>query len=82
MRLNDWRRQAEEYRDIDRAIQRELEERMYVYILSEKAGQGGADNDLFTVGFYDPAGKFRPESDYGTKDEAAARVAYLNGSGR
>lgn len=79
MRLNDWHKQAEEYRDIDRAILRELEARMYVYILSEKAGHGGADNDLFTVGFYDPAGKFQPESDYGTREKAAERVAYLNG---
>lgn len=80
MRLNDWRRDAEQYRDIDRAIQRELEGRMYVYILSERAGFGGADNDLYTVGFYDPKGKFNPESDWGSKNEAAARVAYLNGS--
>ena len=28
MRLNDWRQDAEQYRDIDRAIQRTLEERM------------------------------------------------------
>ena len=52
---------------------------MYVYILSEKAGHGGADNDLFTVGFHDPQGKWHPDSDYETRDDAAARVHYLNG---
>jgi hypothetical protein len=43
----------------------------YVYIRSER--------DLFTVGFYDPAGKWQSESDYSTRAEAAARVHYLNG---
>ena len=52
---------------------------MCVYILSEKAGHGGADNDLYTVGFYDPNGKFQPESDWNTKYKAAERVNYLNG---
>lgn len=44
---------------------------MYVYIRSEPG--------LFTVGFYDPSGKWHSESDHGSADEAAARVAYLNG---
>jgi len=44
---------------------------MYVYIESERG--------LWTVGFYDPEGKWQPESDHNSKDEAAARVAYLNG---
>jgi len=34
---------------------------------------------LYTVGFYDPAGNWHSESDHDTRDEAAARVAYLNG---
>lgn len=44
---------------------------MYVYIQSEP--------HLWTVGFYDPDGKWHPESDHSSSDEAAARVAYLNG---
>lgn len=34
---------------------------------------------LWTVGFYDPDGKWHPESDHGTPGEAAERVHYLNG---
>jgi len=34
---------------------------------------------LFTVGFYDPNGKWNPESDHESADEAAKRVHYLNG---
>lgn len=45
---------------------------MYVYIRTEPS--------LWTVGFYDPEGKFQPESDYNSTTEAAARVAFLNGS--
>jgi len=33
----------------------------------------------FTVGHYDPEGKWHPESDWSTRNEAAARVNYLNG---
>lgn len=44
---------------------------MYVYIQSEP--------QLWTVGFYDPDGNWQPESDHPNRDEAAARVAYLNG---
>jgi len=44
---------------------------MYVYIESE-AG-------LWTVGFYDPIGKWHPESDHDSKVKAAARVHYLSG---
>lgn len=43
----------------------------YVYIRSEPW--------LYTVGFYDPAGKWHPESDHETAEAAAARVHYLNG---
>jgi hypothetical protein len=44
---------------------------MYVYIQTEP--------QLWTVGFYDPTGKFQPESDHSIREEAAARVHYLNG---
>lgn len=47
---------------------------MYVYIESEPS--------LWTVGFYDPTGKWEPEGDYVSKEEAAARVAYLNGGSK
>ena len=53
---------------------------MYVYIISEKAGHQGATEDLFTVGFYRPDGKWEPESDHRTREEAAERTAWLNGS--
>jgi hypothetical protein len=46
---------------------------MYVYIQSEPG--------LFTVGFYDPSGQFQPESDHRDSEDAAKRVAWLNGSG-
>lgn len=49
------------------------EKTMYVYIHDKL-------ERLFTVGFYDPKGKWHPESDHKTADEAAARVAYLNGT--
>jgi len=44
----------------------------YEYIQSEP--------ELWTVGYYDPNGKWMPESDHDRPKEAAARVAYLNGS--
>lgn len=34
---------------------------------------------LYTVGFYDPEGKWHPESDYNTADEAVERIRYLMG---
>lgn len=43
----------------------------YVYINSEPG--------LWTVGFYQPNGKWEPESDHGSTEEAAKRVAFLNG---
>lgn len=43
----------------------------YVYIQSEPG--------LWTVGFYDPAGKWHPESDHSSHVLAAKRVNYLNG---
>lgn len=45
----------------------------WVYIQSEPT--------LWTVGFYDPAGKFHPESDWNSPGDAAERVHYLNGGG-
>ncbi len=44
---------------------------MYVYIRSE--------SQLWTVGFYGPNGKWNPESDHDSEEEAAKRVHYLNG---
>jgi hypothetical protein len=52
---------------------------MYVYLKnrSEPSGSSAA----FTVGFYDPNGKWQPESDHSTAQAAANRVAWLNGNG-
>jgi hypothetical protein len=57
---------------------------MYVYLRSETAGEDdqGSWDDLWTVGFYDPQGKWHPERDCATEEEAAERVAWLNGSRR
>ena len=44
---------------------------MYVYLNSEPG--------LYTVGFYKPDGRWEAESDHDSKEEAAARVSYLNG---
>jgi len=46
----------------------------YVYIRSEPT--------LWTVGFYDPDGRFQPESDHCSPEKAAERVAWLNGSAK
>jgi len=43
----------------------------YVYIESEPG--------LWTVGFYNPSGGWEPESDHTSKNDAAERVAWLNG---
>lgn len=43
----------------------------WIYIKSEPR--------LWTVGFYDPDGKFHGDSDHDNKDTAAERVRYLNG---
>lgn len=45
---------------------------MHVYIAH--------DNSFFTVGHYDPEGKFIPESDHSEREKAAERVAFLNGT--
>lgn len=44
----------------------------YVYVRSERT--------LWTVGFYKPDGIWESESDHDSPDEAADRVAYLNGA--
>jgi len=43
----------------------------WVYINSEPG--------LWTVGFYDPAGRWHTDEDYPNKQMAADRVHYLNG---
>jgi hypothetical protein len=45
---------------------------MYVYIRSEPR--------LWTVGFYAPDSTWHPDSDHESSEEAAKRVAWLNGS--
>ena len=36
--------------------------------------------NFFVVGFFDPSGKWHTESDQTTREEAAERVHWLNGS--
>lgn len=43
----------------------------WIYIRSEPG--------LYTVGFFEPGGKWHAESDFNDQGEAAARVHYLNG---
>ena len=47
---------------------------VWVYIRSEPR--------LWTVGFYAPDGTWHTDSDHATAEEAAARAAWLNGSGK
>jgi len=49
-----------------------MEVDMYVYISSEPG--------LWTVGFYQPDGKFVPESDHPSIVTACSRVSFLNGN--
>jgi len=44
---------------------------MYVFVESEE--------ELWTVGFYDPLGRWMSESDHSSSEKAAARTNYLNG---
>lgn len=44
---------------------------MWVYIRTEP--------NLYTVGFYDLAGKWHTDSDWETREAARKRVNYLNG---
>lgn len=48
---------------------------MWVYLHSEHS----AEHDLFTVGFYDPSGRWQADSDHASREEAAKRCAWLNG---
>ena len=48
-----------------------MDDTRYVYIKSEPG--------LWTVGFYDPSGKWHAESDHESSEAAANRVHYLNG---
>jgi hypothetical protein len=48
-----------------------MEPTSWVYIKSEP--------ELWTVGFYDPSGKWNADSDHDSREEAAKRVHYLNG---
>lgn len=53
----------------------------WVYILSESwIDDDGCAQKLWTVGFYDPDGKFKTDSDHNDREEAAKRCNYLNGS--
>ncbi len=47
----------------------------YIYIAPTN------EDRIWTVGFYNPVGEFEPESDHDSKEEAAERVAFLNGGG-
>jgi hypothetical protein len=51
----------------------------YVYICSERGSSFNEYKALYTVGFYDPEGKWQPESDWSDKEVAAERVHFLNG---
>jgi len=53
-------------------------ETKYVHLHSEGRHLGD-DHDLWTTGFYDPEGKWHPESDHSTEEEATERARYLNG---
>ncbi len=39
------------------------------------------DDRLYVVGFYDPSGRWVPESDWSIQEKAIDRVHYLNGGG-
>ncbi len=44
---------------------------MWVYVRSEPG--------LWTVGFFDPDGRWHSDSDHSEREDAATRVAFLNG---
>ena len=52
---------------------------MYVYLKTEKACKENDYHDLYTVGFYTPGGKWESETDWPEREQAANRVALLNG---
>jgi hypothetical protein len=47
---------------------------MWVYIRVK------SEPNLFTVGFYDPSGKWQTDSDHSSKEDAAERCSFLNGN--
>lgn len=51
---------------------------MYVYRHYQLAFRATGEV-LWVVGFYDPQGKWQPESDHESREEAAKRVHWLNG---
>jgi len=52
----------------------------WVYIRDERPmGYKGPWDSAWTVGFFDPQGKWQPDSDHDAPEKAAARVHYLNG---
>ncbi|MFM0009719.1 hypothetical protein PQQ86_29545 [Paraburkholderia sediminicola] len=55
---------------------------MYVYIETERVESEDEFTRVnYTVGFFDPSGRWRLESaDHGSPEEAARRVAWLNGN--
>lgn len=53
-----------------------MSDQRYVYLHAETTPEGYY---VYTVGFYAPDGEWMPESDYNDKQEAAARVHFLNG---
>jgi hypothetical protein len=64
-------------RQLERETMRYLDENgddaipTWLYLRSEPG--------LWTVGFYDPSGKWHPESEHSDSEMAARRVHYLNG---
>jgi hypothetical protein len=50
---------------------------VYVYLPNPCATH--ASNARFTVGFFDPFGAWRPESDYPSAEAASQRVHFMNG---
>jgi hypothetical protein len=51
----------------------------YVYFLSANKPSFGVGENIFSVGYYDPIGDFKIESQWTNRPMAAARVHYLNG---
>lgn len=52
----------------------------WVYIQTERwTDEDGTPHSLFTVGFYDPNGRFQPDSDHSRREDAARRCNFLNG---
>lgn len=52
----------------------------WIYIQTERwTDEDGTPHSLFTVGFYDPQGKFQPDSDHSRREDAALRCNFLNG---